>query len=65
MDVPTAKFAQTLTDGSQRVRAILPSTNLVMEEPGNFRFADDPPDFQRAHPADSELTRPRHPTLLR
>jgi hypothetical protein len=29
----------------------------------NFRFADDPPDFQCAQPVDSELTRLRHPTL--
>jgi hypothetical protein len=28
-----------------------------------FLLADDPPHFRCAQPADSELTRPRHPTL--
>ena len=28
-----------------------------------FLLADDSPEFQCAQPADSELTRPRHPTL--
>ena len=51
--------------GGQNALSPIETNRLPVGASDYFLLADDPPDFQCAQPADSELTRARHPTLER